>query len=61
MMHPDKQEIQSDIEAIEKNEALNEEANFVDRAEAIDFIEFHIIDRIFSKTPGGYQVWQLYK
>ncbi len=40
------QEIQSDIKTIEKNEALIEEANFMDRAEAIDFIEFHIIYRI---------------
>ncbi len=39
-------EIQSDIKTIEKNEALIEEANFMDRAEAIDFIEFHIIYRI---------------
>jgi SAM-dependent methyltransferase len=59
MMHPDKQEIQSDIEAIEKNEALNEEANFVDRAEAIDFIEFHIIDRIDGMLRESRQVENL--
>ncbi len=59
MMHPDKQEIQSDIEAIEKNEALNEEANFVDRAEAIDFIEFHIIDRIDGMLRDSRQVENL--
>jgi tRNA/tmRNA/rRNA uracil-C5-methylase (TrmA/RlmC/RlmD family) len=58
-MHPDKQEIQSDIEAIEKNEALNEEANFVDRAEAIDFIEFHIIDRIDGMLRESRQVENL--
>lgn len=59
MMHPDKQEIQSDIEAIEKNEALNEEANFVDRAEAIDFVEFHIIDRIDGMLRDSKQVENL--
>ena len=58
-MHPDKQEIQSDIEAIEKNEALDEEANFVDRAEAIDFIEFHIIDRIDGMLRDSRQVENL--
>jgi hypothetical protein len=39
-------EIQSDIEAIEKNVALYEETNFDSRAEAIDYIEFNVIDRI---------------
>jgi len=53
------QEIQSDIEAIEKNEALDEEANFVDRAEAIDFVEFHIIDRIDCILRNNSQVEDL--
>jgi hypothetical protein len=39
-------EIQSDIEAIEKNSALYEETNFDSRLEAIDYIEFNVIDRI---------------
>ncbi|MCI0557182.1 MAG: hypothetical protein MN733_01715 [Nitrososphaera sp.] len=39
-------EIQSDIEAIEKNSALYEETNFDSRVEAIDYVEFNIIDRI---------------
>jgi hypothetical protein len=39
-------EIQSDIETIEKNSALYEETNFASRIEAIDYIEFSIIDRI---------------
>jgi SAM-dependent methyltransferase len=39
-------EIQSDIEAIEKNSALYEETNFHSRVEAIDYIEFNVIDRI---------------
>jgi hypothetical protein len=39
-------EIQSDIEAIEKNSALYEEINFNSRVEAIDRIEFNVIDRI---------------
>ena len=39
-------EIQSDIEAIQKNSALYEETNLNSRIEAIDYIEFNIIDRI---------------
>jgi hypothetical protein len=39
-------EIQSDLEAIEKNSALHEETNFDNRVEAIDYIEFNVIDRI---------------
>jgi hypothetical protein len=39
-------EIQSDIETLEKNAALHEETNFDSRVEAIDYIEFNIIDRI---------------
>ncbi|MDY6878157.1 MAG: hypothetical protein SWK90_18395 [Chloroflexota bacterium] len=53
------QEIQSDIKAIEKNEALDEEANFIDRANAIDFIEFHIIYRIDCMLRSGSQVEDL--
>lgn len=39
-------EIQSDIEAIEKNSALYKETNFDSRAQAIDYIELNILDRI---------------
>jgi hypothetical protein len=39
-------EIESDIKGIEKNGALYEEKNFDGRVEAIDYIEFNIIDRI---------------
>ncbi len=39
-------EIRSDIESIEKNTALYEETNFGRRAEAIDYIEFNVINRI---------------
>lgn len=39
-------EIQSDIEETEKNASLYEEKNFDKRIEAIDFIEFHVIDQI---------------
>ena len=53
------QEIQSDIKTIEKNEALIEEANFMDRAEAIDFIEFHIIYRIDCLLRSSSQVEDL--
>jgi hypothetical protein len=39
-------EIQSDIKAIEENPALYEETNFDSRVQAIDYIEFNVIDRI---------------
>jgi len=39
-------QIESEIRAIETNASLGAEANFIGRAEAIDQIEFHIIDRI---------------
>ncbi|MCL4302215.1 MAG: class I SAM-dependent methyltransferase [Anaerolineae bacterium] len=39
-------EIQSDIKAIEKNAALYEETNFDSRTEALDYLEFNVIDRI---------------
>jgi hypothetical protein len=38
--------IQSDIESIENLKTLYEEQTFDDRADAIDFIDFHVIDRI---------------
>jgi hypothetical protein len=41
-------EIQSDIQTIESDAKLFDEINFDSRANAIDFIEFHIIDRIDS-------------
>jgi SAM-dependent methyltransferase len=40
--------IRSDIEAIEKNSVLYEETNFASRVEAIEYIEFSIIDRLES-------------
>jgi hypothetical protein len=40
------QEIQAEIELIARSEALYEEANFNNRVEALDFIEFNIIERI---------------
>ena len=39
-------EIQADIQTIEQDEAIHQEINFNSRANAIDFIDFHIIDRI---------------
>jgi hypothetical protein len=39
-------EIRSDLEAVEKQEALYQEASFADRAKAIDWIELHVMDRI---------------
>jgi hypothetical protein len=35
-------DIQSDIKAIETSDTLYEEANFNDRVEAIDLIEFNV-------------------
>lgn len=39
-------ELQADIEAVAENAALFLEVNFDDRAAALDFLEFHVIDRI---------------
>ena len=39
-------EIQADIEAVEKNAALREAINFDSRAAALDYLEFHVIDRL---------------
>ena len=39
-------EIQADIEKIEAETAIYEYANFNARTNAIDFIGFHIVDRI---------------
>lgn len=39
-------QIQSDIKAIETNSTLYQETNFARRADAIDAIEFNVIDRI---------------
>lgn len=39
-------EIELDIETIEQNAALYAEANFDSRVEAIDHIEFHLIERV---------------
>ena len=41
-------EIQADIEAIQRNATLWEEVNFGSRMEALDYLEFYIIDRIDS-------------
>jgi len=39
-------EIASDISSVQKNRMLYNEINFNDRADAVDFIDFHIIARI---------------
>jgi tRNA/tmRNA/rRNA uracil-C5-methylase (TrmA/RlmC/RlmD family) len=39
-------EIESAIQLIEQNGSLGKEENFAARAEALDFIEFHVVDRI---------------
>ena len=40
------EEIQSDIIEIENNASIYNESNFADRTDAIDILDFHIIDRI---------------
>lgn len=40
------QKIRSDIRLIEENSALYQEPNFTSRAEAIDYLEFNVMDRI---------------
>ncbi|MCO5949791.1 class I SAM-dependent methyltransferase [Mucilaginibacter flavidus] len=51
--------IQADIEAFEKDAALYEEQNFDNRLDAIDFLEFHIIDHIESLIKKAAQPDQL--
>lgn len=46
-------DIESDIRTIEENTFLDEETNFDARADAIDFIDFHIIDRIDCLLPDS--------
>lgn len=41
-------EIRADIEAIESDTALYEEMNFSGRAKALEFLEFHVIERMES-------------
>ena len=43
-----RQEILSDIETIAKDEKLFREKNFIMRSQAMDDIEFHVIERIQS-------------
>jgi hypothetical protein len=52
-------EILSDIETIEKDEKLCREENFNARSQAIDDIEFHIIDRINALTETADALDQL--
>jgi predicted RNA methylase len=44
-------DVQHDIETIENNALLLEANNFDKRTEAIDFIDFHLIDRIEGLLP----------
>ncbi|HUT15498.1 MAG TPA: hypothetical protein VMY98_04560 [Anaerolineae bacterium] len=52
-------EIRSEIETIEKAKALYEEASFTSRVEAIDLIEFRIVDRIENMLPTSGQAGEL--
>jgi len=52
-------EILYDIENIENNEKLFREKNFDIRSQAIDYIEFHIIDRIDALINSGKSFDQL--
>ncbi|MEJ0081728.1 MAG: hypothetical protein WDM78_12465 [Puia sp.] len=51
------QEILSDIETIAKDEKLFDEKNFILRAQAMDDIEFHVLDRIQSsgESPDSFE------
>ncbi len=46
-------DIQSDLDAVEGNAELADEANFAARAEAVDFIEFNVIERIDGLLEQG--------
>lgn len=46
-------EIDADLEGIENDKTLNNEINFFNRADAIDFIDFHIIERIDMLSEIG--------
>lgn len=46
-------EIQADIRSVEDNLTLFDETNFCERADAIDFLDFHVIDRIISFDDDG--------
>jgi len=52
-------DIRSEIETIEKDETLYRETSFTNRVEAIDLIEFRIIDRIENMLPKSGQVQEL--
>jgi hypothetical protein len=45
--------MQSEVEDIESDQALYEEANFCGRARAMDHIEFNVVDRIEGLAPAG--------
>jgi hypothetical protein len=42
---------QTALRALEQDTALREEKNFTGRADAIDYLDFHVIDRIEGITP----------
>ena len=48
-------EIQTDIQTIEQDEAIYRDINFKSRANAIDFLDFHIIDRIEGLLQNSVQ------
>jgi hypothetical protein len=52
-------EIRSDITAVRQNTAIYNPKNFSGRADAIDFIDFHIIDRIEGLLPTSNSAKQL--
>lgn len=51
--------IRAEIEGIEKDETLYEETNFARRVAAMDFVEFHIIERIESMLRTSDQAEEL--
>src|ERR1700749_332247 len=48
-------EIQSHLKAIGEDITLYQETSFNNRADALDFIDFHILDRIDGLLPNGKQ------
>ncbi len=52
-------EIQTALRAIQQNRSLYEDSNFVDRAEALDLLEFHVIARIENAIETSGRVKEL--
>jgi len=58
-LHAEIIDLQTDIDVIEKDAALYEEKNFDKRMEVVDFLEFHVIDRLKELLQKTAQPTQL--